>query len=133
MTTEIDQILAETKTIAVVGLSGNAMRPSFGVAEYMQRSGYRIIPVNPKEENILGEKCFPSLEAIPEPIDCVDVFRQPDAVPEIVESAIKVGAKSIWLQEGVTHPDAEARARSAGLKVASDVCILKEHRRWSRP
>lgn len=127
---EIDQILAGTRTIAVVGLSGNAMRPSFGVSEYMQRVGYRIIPVNPKEENILGEKCFASLEAIPEPVDCVDVFRQPDAVPEIVESAIKIGAKSIWLQEGVAHPDAEARARAAGLLVASDVCILKEHRRW---
>ena len=129
---EIDQILEETKTIAVVGLSGNTMRPSYGVSEYMQRAGYRIIPVNPKEETILGEKCFPTLEAIPDPVDCVDVFRQPDAVPEIVESAIRVGAKSVWLQEGVAHPEAEARAREAGLKVASDVCILKEHRRWSR-
>lgn len=131
-TSEIDQILEETKTIAVVGLSGNAMRPSFGVSEYMQTAGYRIIPVNPKEDNILGEKCYPTLEAIPEPVDCVDVFRQPEAVPEIVASAIAIGAKSVWLQEGVAHPEAENQARAAGLRVASDCCILKEHRRWKR-
>lgn len=129
---KIDQILAETKTIAVVGLSGNPMRPSFGVSEYMQQAGYRIIPVNPVEESILGEKSYPTLEAIPEPVDCVDVFRKPDAVPEIVASAIKIGAKSIWLQEGVVHDEAAAVAEAAGLSVVQDRCILKEHRRWKR-
>jgi uncharacterized protein len=129
---KIDRILAGTKTIAVVGLSGNPMRPSFGVSEYMQEQGYRIIPVNPAEETILGEKSYPSLEAIPEPVDCVDVFRKPDAVPEIVASALAMGAKSVWLQEGVAHDEAAARAESAGLDVVQDRCILKEHRAWKR-
>ena len=129
---KIDRILSETKTIAVVGLSGNPMRPSFGVSEYMQQAGYRIIPVNPVEESILGEKSYPTLEAIPEPVDCVDVFRKSDAVPEIVASAIKIGAKSVWLQEGVVHDEASAAAEAAGLMAVQDLCILKEHRRWKR-
>lgn len=132
MQPKIDRLLAETKTIAVVGLSGNPLRPSFGVSEYMQEAGYRIIPVNPVEESILGEKSYPTLEAIPEPVDCVDVFRKSDAVPEIVASAIKIGAKSIWLQEGVVHDEAAAVAEAAGLVVVQDRCILKEHRRWKR-
>jgi len=129
---KIDRILATTKTIAVVGLSGNPMRPSHGVSEYMQEQGYRIIPVNPAEETILGEKSYPSLVAIPEPVDCVDVFRKSDAVPEIVASAIAIGAKSVWLQEGVVHDEAAAQAEAAGLDVVQDLCILKEHRTWKR-
>ena len=128
----IERILKSTKTIAVVGLSGNPMRPSFGVSEYMQDAGYRIIPVNPTEETILGEKVYASLSAIPEPVDCVDVFRKPDAVPEIVDEAIAIGAKSVWLQEGVVHEEAAAKARAAGLDVVMDRCILKEHRRLIR-
>lgn len=132
MQAKIDRILAHTKTIAVVGLSGNPMRPSFGVSEYLQEQGYRIIPVNPAEESILGEKSYPSLEAIPEKVDCVDVFRKSDAVPEIVASAIAIGAKSIWLQEGVIHDAAAAQAEAAGLDVVQDRCILKDHRAWRR-
>jgi predicted CoA-binding protein len=129
---KIDRILSGTKTIAVVGLSGNAMRPSYGVSEYMQSQGYRIVPVNPAEAEILGEKSYPTLEAIPFAVDCVDVFRKPDAVPEIVASAIAIGAKSIWLQEGVVHDEAAAKAEAAGLDVVQDLCILKEHRAWKR-
>ena len=132
MQPKIDRLLAETKTIAVVGLSGNPLRPSFGVSEYMQQAGYRIIPVNPAEESILGEKSYRTLEEIPERVDCVDVFRKSDAVPEIVASAIQIGAKSIWLQEGVVHDEAAAVAEAAGLTVVQDRCILKEHRRWKR-
>ena len=132
MQPKIDRLLAETKTIAVVGLSGNPLRPSFGVSEYMQQAGYRIIPVNPAEESILGEKSYRTLEEIPERVDCVDVFRKSEAVPEIVASAIQIGAKSIWLQEGVVHDEAAAVAEAAGLTVVQDRCILKEHRRWKR-
>jgi uncharacterized protein len=129
---KIDRILESTKTIAVVGLSGNELRPSYGVSEYMQAAGYRIIPVNPAEESILGEKSYPTLAAIPHPVDCVDVFRKPDAVPEIVDAAIAIGAKSIWLQEGITHDQAAAKAEAAGLDVVQDLCILKEHRAWKK-
>ena len=125
----IPELLRTSRTIAVVGLSGRRMRPSYGVSEYMQRAGYRIIPVNPQESEILGEKCFASLEDIPEPVDIVDVFRRPEFVPEIVESAIRIGAKTVWLQEGVIHEEAAARARAAGLSVVQDRCILKEHRK----
>ena len=125
----IPEILKSAKTIAVVGLSSSRARPSNGVSEYMQRSGYRIIPVNPNETEVLGEKSYARLEDVPEKIDIVDVFRRPEFVPEIVESAIRIGAKSIWLQEGVIHEQAAARARAAGLDVVMDRCILKEHRR----
>ena len=133
MQDKISRILSSSKTIAVVGLSANPMRPSYGVAEYMQENGYRIIPVNPAEESILGEKSYPALEAILEPVDCVDVFRKSDAVPEIVASAIAIGAKSVWLQEGVVHNEAAALAEAAGLDVVQDRCILKEHGAWKRP
>ena len=129
---KIPELLESARTIAVVGLSSNPMRPSNGVAEYMQRSGYRIIPVNPNETVVLGEKSYPRLEDVPEPIDIVDVFRRPQFVPDIVESAIKVGAKALWLQEGVIHDAAAARAQEAGLDVVMDKCILKEHRKLSR-
>jgi predicted CoA-binding protein len=125
----ISEILRSCRTIAVVGLSGKRFRPSYGVAEYMQRAGYRIIPVNPQETEVLGEKCYPSLEAIPEPVDLVDIFRRSEFVPEIVESAIRIGAKAVWMQEGVLHAEAAARAEAAGLAVVMDRCILKDHRR----
>jgi predicted CoA-binding protein len=93
----------------------------------MQRHGYRIIPVNPQEKSVLGEKCYASLDAVPEPFDVVVVFRRPEFVPEVVEAAIRKGAKVMWMQEGVVHEQAAARARAAGLKVVMDRCILKEH------
>ena len=125
----IPELLRASKTIAVVGLSSNPMRPSFGVSEYMQREGYRIIPVNPQESEILGEKVYARLEDIPEHVDIVDVFRRPEFVPDIVESAIRIGANAIWLQEEVVHEEAAQRARGAGLAVVMDKCLLKEHRR----
>ena len=126
---QISEILRVCRTIAVVGLSAKRYRPSYGVAEYMQRAGYRIIPVNPHETEILGEKCYPDLESVPEPIDIVDIFRRSEFVPEIVEAAIRKGAKVIWMQEGVIHEEAARRAREAGLEVMMDRCILKDHRR----
>ena len=125
----IPELLRASKTIAVVGLSNKRMRPSYGVSQYMQRAGYRIIPVNPLEAEVLGEKAYARLEDIPEHVDIVDVFRRAEFVPEIVESAIRIGAGAVWLQEGVVHDDAAQRARNAGLFVVQDRCILKEHRR----
>ena len=129
---KIPELLNSARTIAVVGLSSNSMRPSNGVAEYMQRSGYRIIPVNPNESEVFGEKSYARLEDVPEPIDIVNIFRRPQFVPDIVESAIKIGAKAVWMQEGVIHDAAAARAGKAGLDVVMDRCILKEHRKLSR-
>ena len=126
---QISELLQNAHTIAVVGLSGKRFRPSYGVAEYMQRAGYRIIPVNPRETQVLGETCYPDLEAIPETIDIVDIFRRSEFVPEIVEAAIRKGAKAIWMQEGVIHEAAARRATEAGLSVIMDRCILKDHRR----
>ena len=126
---QISEILRMGRTIAVVGLSAKRYRPSYGVAEYMQRAGYRIIPVNPHETEVLGEKCYPDLESVPEPIDIVDIFRRSEFVPEIVEAAIRKGAKAIWMQEGVIHEEAARRAKEAGLAVVMDRCILKDHRR----
>ena len=129
---QIAEILRVCRTIAVVGLSAKRYRPSYGVAEYMQRAGYRIIPVNPHETEILGEKCYPDVESVPEPIDIVDIFRRSEYVPEIVEAAIRKGAKVIWMQEGVVHEEAARRAQEAGLEVVMDRCILKDHRRLRR-
>ncbi len=126
---QISAILRSCRTIAVVGLSGRRFRPSYGVAEYMQKAGYRIIPVNPLEAEILGEKCYPDLESIPEAVDIVDIFRRSEYVPEIVEAAIRKGVKVIWMQEGVVHEEAARRAEAAGLTVIMDRCILKDHRR----
>jgi hypothetical protein len=126
---QIAEILRVCRTIAVVGLSAKRYRPSYGVAEYMQRAGYRIIPVNPHETEVLGEKCYPDVESVPEPIDIVDIFRRSEFVPEIVEAAIRKGAKAIWMQEGVIHEEAARRAKEAGLEVVMDRCILKDHRR----
>ena len=125
----IPEILRSARTIAVVGLSSKRFRPSYGVAEYLKDAGYRIIPVNPAEESVLGEKCYPDLDSVPEPVDIVDIFRRSEFVPEIVEAAIRKGAKAVWLQEGVIHHDAARRAEQAGLAVVMDRCILKEHRR----
>jgi hypothetical protein len=128
----IPELLRSAKTIAVVGLSSNRKRPSYSVSEYMQRAGYRIVPVNPGETEVLGERAYASLEAVPERIDIVDVFRRSEFVAEIVESAIRVGARAVWMQEGVSDAAAAARARAAGLTVVMDRCILKEHRKMTR-
>ena len=125
----IDEILRTSHTIAVVGLSSKRFRPSYGVAEYMKRAGYRIIPVNPRESEILGERCYADLDSVPEAIDIVDIFRRSEHVPEIVEAAIRKGAKAIWMQEGVYHEEAARRAQAAGISVLMDRCILKDHRR----
>jgi hypothetical protein len=122
----ITEILASAKTIAVVGLSPKPYRASFGVSETLQSSGYRIFPVNPKESEILGEKCYARLEDIPEKIDIVDVFRRSEFVPEIVDAAIRIGARAIWMQEGVEDEESAERARRAGLFVIMDNCIAKE-------
>ena len=131
MTNDADMIemLRAARTIAVVGLSSKRMRPSYGVAAYMQQHGYRIIPVNPAETEVLGEKAYASLSEVPEKIDIVDVFRRSEAVPELVDEAIKLGVPYLWLQEDVIHEIAAERARAAGMKVVMDRCILKEHRR----
>jgi predicted CoA-binding protein len=126
----IDEILRSARVIAVVGLSSHRGRPSYQVSAYMQAAGYRIIPVNPNETEVLGERAYATLEEVPEPIDVVDVFRRSEFVPPIVESAIRVGVKAVWMQEGVIHEEAARRARDAGLRVVRDRCILKEHRRW---
>jgi predicted CoA-binding protein len=124
-----ENLLRNAKTIAVVGLSNRRSRPSYGVSEYMQASGYRIIPVNPNETEILGEKAWATLEEIPDRVDIVDIFRRPECVPEIVDAAIRIGAIGIWMQEGVVHDEAAGKARAAGLEVVMDRCILKEHRK----
>lgn len=126
------EILRSARTIAVVGVSSKRFRPSYGVTEYMQRAGYRIIPVNPQESEVLGEKSYPDLDSVPGPIDIVDIFRRSEFVPEIVEAAIRKGAKMIWMQEGVVHEQAARRAQAAGLAVVMDHCILKEHRRLAQ-
>lgn len=127
----IPEILRSSKTIAVVGLSSKRFRPSFGVSQYMQRAGYRIIPVNPNESEVLGEKAYARLEDIPREIkiDIVDIFRRSEEVAPVVESAIRIGARYVWMQEGVADENAARRAREAGLGVVMDHCILKEHQR----
>ena len=127
MSDAIREILEQAKTLAVVGLSSKTTRPSHGVAAYMQRHGYRIIPVNPHEDVVLGEKVYSALDAVPEPFDVVVIFRRSEFVPEVVEAAIRKGAKVVWMQEGVIHEQAAERARAAGLQAVIDRCILKEH------
>jgi uncharacterized protein len=121
------EILKTSRTIAVVGLSKRQHRPSHGVAQYLQSAGYHVIPVNPRETEILGERCYARLEDISEHVDIVDIFRRSEFVPEIVESAIRIGARGVWMQEGVIHAEAAERARRAGLFVIMNTCILKEH------
>lgn len=125
----ITEILNKCKTIAVAGLSSNPMRPSHEVSQYMQSAGYRIIPVNPNETEVLGEKSYARLEDVPEKIDVVNIFRRPEEVPPVVESAIRVGAKAVWMQLGIENEEAAEKARAAGLAVVEDACILIEHRK----
>lgn len=125
----IKRILNECRTIAVVGLSSSSIRPSHGVAGYMQRHGYRVIPVNPNETEVLGEKAYPSLADVPAQIDLVDVFRRSEEAGRAVDEAIVIGARAVWLQEGVIDHAAAERALDAGLLVVMDRCWLKEHLR----
>jgi uncharacterized protein len=124
----ITEVLKTAKTIAVVGLTDSPLRPSYGVSLYMKSQGYNIIPVNPKIGDWMGKKAYASLLDVPEKIDIVNVFRRLEAVPEVVEQAIQIKAPVIWMQEGVVHEQAAARARQAGIFVVMDLCILKEHR-----
>ena len=128
----IQRILEECRTIAVVGLSSDPSRASHGVAGYMRRQGYTVIPVNPNETEVFGEKAYPDLAAVPEKIDLVDVFRRSDEAGKAVDEAIAVGAKAVWLQEGVVDRDAAQRALDAGLLVVMDRCWLKDHIRKNR-
>jgi len=128
MTTK--EILQKYKKIAVVGLSSDPGRASYGVTRYMQNSGYEITPVNPNEVNVLGEKAYASLEEVPGPIEIVDIFRRPEFVPEVVDAAIRRKAKVIWMQLGVAHEESAQRARAAGLEVVMDLCILQEHMKY---
>lgn len=129
---QIHELLSRVDTIAVVGLSDSPMRPSHGVSAYMQAAGYRIIPVNPRIEEALGEKSYPSLLEVPlelgKRIDLVDVFRRPEYVDEIVEQAMQLKIPAIWLQEGVINERAAEKAQKAGILVVMDRCVLKEHR-----
>lgn len=125
---EIGQLLKTAKNIAVVGLSDSPLRPSYGVSAYMQGQGYKIIPVNPAIKGALGEKAVPAIADVKEKIDILDVFRRSEFVPEIVDEAIRLKIPAIWLQEGVIHEEAAAKARNAGIQVVMDLCILKEHR-----
>ena len=130
---EIAELLSTARTIAVVGLSGNPDRPSFGVAQYLQSKGYRILPVNPTIDSVLGEKCYASVSEIPEKadvkVDIVDVFRRAEFVPALAEEAIAIGARCLWLQLGVIHEEAARRARDAGLLVVMDRCLAVERLR----
>ncbi|PYS21223.1 MAG: CoA-binding protein [Acidobacteria bacterium] len=123
----IKEILETYHTIAVVGLSSHAWRPSHSVSKYMQTMGYRIIPVNPLETEVLGEKAYATLDEVPEPFEIVDIFRRVEYIPDIVEAAIRRNARVIWMQQGLIHDAAAARARSAGLEVVMNRCILVEH------
>ena len=128
----IQRILDECKRIAVVGLSANPMRPSNGVARYMQRAGYEVIPVNPNEREVLNARAYASLADVPGPVDLVDVFRRSSEAGAAVDDAIRVGAKAVWLQEGVIDQAAAERALAAGLLVVMNRCWLKEHARLRR-
>ena len=122
-----EEILNTCLTVAVVGVSPKAKRPSHIVATYLKEQGYTVIPVNPSEKEVIGETCYPDLASIPDPVEVVDIFRRPEEVPAIVEEAIKAGAKAVWMQEGVINEEAAVRAREAGLLVVMDRCMRKEH------
>jgi predicted CoA-binding protein len=130
----IRALFSSAKIIAVVGLSSKRARASFGVSRYMQAAGYRIIPVNPNESEVLGEKAYPDLDAIPKDvkIDVVNIFRRSEEVPEVVDAAIRLGVPAIWMQEGVINDEAAAKARAAGIFVVMDRCLLKDHQRLLR-
>jgi predicted CoA-binding protein len=127
----IREILQKCHTIAVVGLSSRKQRPGYYVPEYLQAAGYRIIPVNPELENALGEKAYPDLASVPEQIDLVLIFRRSEFVPPIVKQAIAVGARAVWMQQGILHEAAAVEAQAAGLLVVMDACMMVEHRRFS--
>jgi hypothetical protein len=122
-----EKILKSSRTIALVGLSPKPDRPSYRVASYLKEQGYNIIPVNPAEKEILGETCYPDLASVPMSIDVVDIFRRSEEVPSIMAEAIRIGAKAVWMQEGVINEEAANRAREAGLMMVMDKCMLKEH------
>jgi uncharacterized protein len=124
----VRDLLRCSKTIAVVGLSSNPSRPSHEVASYLQRAGYKIVPVNPNESEVLGEKAYARLEDIPWPIDIVDVFRRSEDVPPVADSAIAIHAKALWLQQGIKHSASAAKAHNAGLLVVEDACLFVEHK-----
>lgn len=128
---QLKELLSAAKNIAVVGLSNSPMRASFGVSRFLQRQGYRVIPVNPNETEVLGEHCYPMLGDVPDPVDIVNIFRRSEFVPEVVEAALARHTSGgdvhcIWMQEGVVNPEAAARAEHAGIPVIMDRCILKE-------
>ena len=129
---DIEKIIRESRNIAVVGISNKLGRPSLTVASYLKGQGYRIIPVNPTIQDVNGEKCYPDLASIPEKVDVVDIFRKPADVLPVVEEAVRVGAKAIWMQEGIVNEEAASKAREAGLQVVMDKCMLKEHSRLKR-
>ena len=126
---EIAEILRSAKTIAVIGASLKPERPAHWISVYLKEQGYKVIPVNPAHSVILGDKCYKSLRDIQEPVDIVDIFRQPEAVPEIVEEAIAKKAKVVWMQQGIVHNAAAEKAKAAGLKVVQNKCIYQEHQR----
>ena len=126
---DIQNIVTTSRCIAVVGLSDRPDRDSHRVAGYLQQQGYRVIPVNPNASEILGEKAYANLREIPVPVDIVDIFRKPEAVPQIVDEAIAIGARTIWMQSGIAHHAAAAKARAAGLKVVMSRCLMVEHRK----
>ncbi|MBM3125496.1 MAG: CoA-binding protein [Chloroflexi bacterium] len=129
----LKEILLSTKTIASVGLSSNPEKESFGIVAYLKDQGYRILPVNPTATEILGEKAYPSLSAIPEKVDVVQIFRKPEDVPPVVDEAIKIGAKVVWMQAGIVNEEAAQAARAAGLKVVMDACMRTAHQRYIGP
>ncbi|MBV6450422.1 MAG: putative protein YccU [Anaerolineales bacterium] len=130
---EMKEILLSAKTVASVGLSSNPAKESFGIVQYLKDQGYKIIPVNPTATEIMGEKAYPDLASIPESVDVVQVFRKPEDVPPVVDEAIKIGAKVVWMQEGIVHEEAAQKAREAGLKVVMDACMRAMHRHLIGP
>ena len=127
-----EKILREYRNVAVVGLSPNPEKPSYPIAKYLVEHGYNIIPVNPNAQEILGRKNYPDLSSIPEKVEVVEIFRRPEVIMPIVEEAIKIGAKVVWMQEGIVNEEAAARAKAAGLLVVMDKCMFKEHRRMAQ-
>jgi len=127
-----EKILSKYRNVAVVGLSPNQERPSHRIAKYLAEQGYNIIPINPNAQQILGKASYPKLSSIPEKVEVVDIFRRSEEVMTIVEEAIKIGAKAVWMQEGIINEEAAAKAREAGLMVVMDKCMSKEHRRLRR-
>ncbi len=127
-----EKILKEFRNVAVVGLSSDPEKPSYGIARYLAEQGYNIIPVNPNAQEILGRASYPDLSSIPEKVDVVEIFRRSEDVMSIVEEAIKIGARAVWMQEGIVNEEATAKARDAGLLVVMDKCMFKEHQRMTQ-